>query len=109
MQNNRPHLRHDERYRYRFAKSVSLEEVESTLLLAIMGTESLHGEAQVRLEAAHFLDKGRRSCVIDAGTPVGRDINRLFVGFVNREFGVDAYSVERVSGSASDHSRGTNT
>ena len=85
-----------ELYRYTFRPHVPLEEIEATLLLALWGAESLHGETQVRLDAAHFLDADRRACVIDAGTPVGRDVNRLFVGFVQREFGNDAFRVERV-------------
>jgi hypothetical protein len=85
-----------ELYRYSFLPHVPLEEIEATLLLAVWGTASLHGEAQVRLDAAHFLDRDQRACVIDATTPVGRDINRLFVGFVQREFGNDAFRVERV-------------
>lgn len=83
-------------YRYGFQPQVPLEEVEASLLLALMATESLHGEAQVRLDAAHYLDPDQRACVIEAGTPVGRDINRLFVGFLRREFGEDAFQVERV-------------
>jgi len=82
-------------YRYGFQPQVPLEEVEASLLLALMATESLHGEAQVRLDAAHYLDPIQRACVIEAGTPVGRDINRLFVGFLRREFGEDAFQVER--------------
>ena len=66
------------------------------LLLAVLATESLHGEAQTRLDAAHYLDLTKRACVIDAGTPVGRDLNRLFTGFLNREFGAEAFDVERV-------------
>ncbi len=83
-------------YRYGFQPQVPLEEVVASLLLALMATESLHGEAQVRLDAAHYLDPIQRACVIEAGTPVGRDINRLFVGFLRREFGEDAFQVERV-------------
>ncbi len=83
-------------YRYSFKHNVSLEEVEASLLLAIMGTESLHGEAQVRLDAAHCFDHDQRACVIDASTPVGRDVNRLFAGFLSREFGADAFEVDRV-------------
>ncbi|MBI1900550.1 MAG: hypothetical protein HYS13_05485 [Planctomycetia bacterium] len=83
-------------YRYVFTPQVPTEEIEASLLLAGMAAESLHGEAQVRLDAAHYLDPDRRACVIDAGTPVGRDLNRLFVGFVSREFGPDAFRVERV-------------
>ncbi len=85
-----------ELYRYSFPPHVPLEEIEATLLLALWGAESLHGETQVRLDAAHFLDPDRRACVIDAATPVGRDVNRLFVGFVQREFGNNAFRVERV-------------
>jgi hypothetical protein len=85
-----------ELYRYAFTADVPIEEVEASLLLAVMATESLHGEAQVRLDAAHYLDPAKRACVIDAGTPVGRDINRLFVGFIGREFGADAFTVERI-------------
>jgi|SRR6516225_4838234 hypothetical protein len=86
-----------ELYRYTFPPHVPVEDVEVTLLLALWGAESLHGEFQVRIDAAHFLDADRRACVIDAGTPVGRDVNRLFVGYVRREFGSDAFQVERVN------------
>ena len=85
-----------ETYRYKFTPSVSFEEVESSLVLAIMATESLHGQSQVRLDAAHAVDAAKRSCVVDASTPVGRDINRLFTGFIGREFGPDAFTVERI-------------
>jgi hypothetical protein len=84
-------------YRYTFESDVPLEDLETSLLLAVLSTESLHGEAQVRLDAAHFFDPDQRACVIDATTPVGRDINRLFVGFVRREFGEDSFRVERVN------------
>ncbi len=83
-------------YRYTFTAEAPIEEVEASLLLAVMATESLHGESQTRLDVAHFLDPTKRACVIDAGTPVGRDLNRLFVGFMGREFGEDAFRVERV-------------
>ena len=84
-------------YRYNFVPALPLEDIEASLVLAIMSAESLHGEAQVRLDAAHFFDSDQRTCVIDASTPVGRDVNRLFVGFVSREFGEDAFRVERVN------------
>lgn len=85
-----------ELYRYAFTTEVPIEEVEASLLLAVLATESLHGEAQTRLDAAHYLDLTKRACVIDADTPVGRDLNRLFTGFLNREFGAEAFDVERV-------------
>jgi len=83
-------------YRYTFQADAALEDVEASLLLAILATESLHGEAQVRLDAGHYFDPDRRACVIDATTAVGKDVNRLFVGFLRREFGDDSFTVERV-------------
>jgi hypothetical protein len=83
-------------YRYRFLGPVPIEEVEVSLLLAVLGTESLHGESQTRLDAAHAFDAEQRRCVIEATTPVGRDLNRLFVGFLRREFGEEAFQVERL-------------
>lgn len=89
-------------YRYVFPSALHLEEVEGALLLAVLATESLHGEAQVRLDASHFLDTAARTCVVDASTPVGRDLNRLFAGFLRREFGADAFTVERVPAQSSE-------
>ena len=66
-----------ELFRYTFSADLPTEEIEAALLLALFAAESLHGEAQVRLDAAHFLDTGQRVCFIDAGTAVGRDVNRL--------------------------------
>jgi hypothetical protein len=86
-----------ELYRYSFEPDVPPEDIESSLLLAILATESLHGEAQVRLDAGHVFDPTKRVCVIDANTPVGRDFNLIFVGFLRREFGEDAFRVERVN------------
>jgi hypothetical protein len=83
-------------YCYTFA-AVPAEDVEAALLLALWGTESLHGEVQVRLEAVYSFDPTGRIGVIDAGTPVGRDLNRLFLGFLQREFGPDSFRVNRIA------------
>ena len=85
-----------ELYRYVLSDDVPLDDVEASLLLALIATESLHGESQVRLEASHAMDANGRTCVIEAGCAIGRDLNRLFVGFVRREFGEDSFRVERV-------------
>jgi hypothetical protein len=87
-------------YRYVFAEAIPAEEAEATLVLALLAAESLHGEAQVRLDGAHHFDPDRRACVLDAGTPAGRDLNRLFVGFLRREFGEESFTVERVADTA---------
>jgi hypothetical protein len=83
--------------RYKFDESVIVEDIEAALLLAIWGCEALHGEAQTRLDASHYLDIDSRACVIDAGTAVGRDFNRLFLSFVRRECGEEAFRVERAT------------
>jgi hypothetical protein len=83
-------------FHYTFDPSVSADELEATLLLTILAAESLHGATQLRLYAAHAFDADRRVCVIDARSDVGRDINRIFAGFVQREFGADMFRVERV-------------
>ena len=85
-----------EMYRYEFQQDAPLEEIEEALLLAILATESLHGEAQVRLDAAHYFDPAKHACIIDASTAVGKDVNRLFTGFLVREFGRNAFKVKHV-------------
>lgn len=83
-------------YRYTFDLAVPIEDIEASLLLAVVSVESLHGESQVQLDVHHLLDAARHACVIDASTPVGRDLNRLFVGYLRREFGEDTFRVKRV-------------
>jgi hypothetical protein len=83
-------------YRYRFDDAVPAEEVEATLVLSIFAVEALHGESQTRLDAGHAFDGKRRAVVIDASTDVGRDLNRVFIGFATREFGPGSFRVERV-------------
>jgi len=87
-------------YRYRFTENVSLRDIEETLLLAVLAAESLHGQSRVRLDVAYCIEEGKRACVIDAGTQVGRDISRIFTGFAMCEFGADAFQVERIEGAS---------
>ena len=84
-------------YRYTFRRDVPAEEVEATLLLALLATEALHGEAEVRLDGGHAFDADKGTCVLDAGSAVGRDFARLFTQFVRREFGDDSFTVERIA------------
>ena len=86
-----------ELYRYNFNSNVPLGDVEESLLLAVLATESLHGRSLVRLDASFCLDAGKRSCVVDAATDVGRAIASIFTGFLTREFGEEAFKVERIA------------
>jgi hypothetical protein len=77
-----------------------LGDVQDTLVLALLAGEALHGAAQRRLDAADRLDLPGRACEVAADTPAGRDLNRLFVGFLRRAFGEEAFTVERVADTA---------
>ena len=83
-------------YRYSFDEKTSLTEVRDSLFLAVFSAEGIHGRAQVRLDAAFCLNEKKRACVVDAATPVGRTIAQIFTGLLTREFGEDAFTVERV-------------
>lgn len=85
-----------ELYRYNFDSKVPIRDVEESLLLAVLAAESLHGRSLVRLDASFCLDSHKHSCVVDAATDVGRAIARIFTGFLTREFGEEAFKVERV-------------
>jgi hypothetical protein len=83
-------------HRYTFDEAVPSDELEQTLLLSVLAVESLHGETRVRLDGRFCLRAKARECTIDAGTPVGRDLNRIFAGFVSREFGSTSFRVRRI-------------
>jgi len=82
-------------HRYQFKTTVPADEIESTLLLAVMAVEGLHGVSRVRLEASYCFDPENHACVIDTETIVGQDISRIFTGFAIREYGETAFRVER--------------
>ena len=88
-----------ELFRFGFSDRIDFHDVEETFLLSVIAAECIHGESLVRLDTRHAMDAESRKCVIDATTPVGRDVAKLFVGFLGREFGELSFSVERV-----DHS-----
>lgn len=96
-----------EAYHYEFGTDVPLGDVQEALLLAVLAAESLHGRSRVHLDASFRLDEANRSCVVDAGTDVGRDIARVFTGFLTREFGERAFRVERTSTPPSPSSQET--
>jgi hypothetical protein len=83
-------------YRYTIGASVPAEEVEVTILLALIATEALHGEVESRLDVSHTYDPDRRVVAIDAATPAGRDLSKLLAGFLSTEFGAGSFTVERV-------------
>lgn len=83
-------------HRYAFGSEIPADEIERTLLLAVLAAESLHGKSRVRLDASYSFARDHRVCVISAKTEVGRDICRLFTGFASTEFGERSFRVNTV-------------
>ena len=83
-------------YRYTFSEDIPAHEIESTLYLAILAAESLHGRSEVRLQVSYSMDAEEKACVVDGRTDAGNDVARIFTGFIMREFGEEAFRVERV-------------
>lgn len=83
-------------YRFAFSTPADMAEVEQTLLLAVLAVSCLHGPAAVRLDAGYALDHDTRVLLVDASTPVGRDVTRVFAGLCAREFGDGSFRVEGV-------------
>jgi len=83
-------------YNYRFDTDLPMDAIKGSLLLAVMAVEGLKGRARVQLEARFKLNKNKRSCEIEANTDVGESIARIFTGFLVKEFGENAFKVERL-------------
>lgn len=83
-------------FRFSFSSDVSVDEVEMTLQLATFAVEGLFGMARVRLEFGYYIDTARRVIVVDGTQEVGAAIVHVFMGLLLREFGEDAFRVERV-------------
>ena len=81
--------------KFTFKPDVDLAQAEETLLLSIIATEALHGQAAVRLEARYLFSNEKRACVIERRGKVSEDVVRIFTGFLIHEFGEDVFNVSR--------------
>lgn len=81
---------------YKFSPTVPQAEVGATLLLATWAAEAVHGSVAVRLTAGYSHDPQQGVCVIAVSGRAGRDLNRVFAGLAAKEFGEDAFRVDRV-------------
>ena len=82
-------------YHYQIKDGVLMSAVKDSLLLSIMASESLFGRPRINLEARFRLERVSRVCIIDIGTKVGETIARVFTGLLIREFGEQAFKVEK--------------
>ncbi len=82
-------------YRFRIGDDVPLDEARMSLDLATIVLEGLFSPAAVRLDARYHVNAETRSIVVDASTPVGRALVRVFATLLAREFGDAAFAVRR--------------
>ena len=80
-------------YRYQFEPDVPLEEAETSLVLAIIAAEALHGQPAVRLSLRYLFGEEKRACVIDGDNEVAHQVVLIFTQFLLRQFGDDAFQV----------------
>ena len=80
-------------YTYAFGSTVSMDEVEDSLMIAAMAVEGLHGRSCLRLETDFALDRSRRECWIQATTEVGRDLARVFTSLLSMQVGEKAFDL----------------
>jgi hypothetical protein len=80
--------------RYQFTPGPPFGDVEGALVVAALAVEILFGTEPVQRDAICRTDELTRCCVIDVSTDVGRALNRLFVGFLHRDVGMEAFTVE---------------
>jgi hypothetical protein len=84
-------------YRFQFKETIPAKVIEETLFWAVFNAESVFGKPKVRLDASFLFDREKKVCVIDKTTDVGQHIAQIFTSLVTREFGEDAFKVERLA------------
>lgn len=87
-------------YKYIFNEAIPAQQLEDTFLLAFLAVECLHGRSRARMDIRFTPDKPNRIYTIDTSTDVGRDLNRIFIGFATIEYGASAVKIERTLRSA---------
>lgn len=84
------------KYQFQFNTDVPFEEIDSTLMLATLAAECIHGRTRVQLDARFQAFRKENICWINADNVVGRHIARIFTGLMVRLFGDKAFKVEQV-------------
>lgn len=90
-------------FRFSIAPDVPLSEAELTLQLATFAAEGLFGAARVRLDFGYHLDPNRHAILLDGTKESGAAVVRIFTGLLLREFGEEAFRVDRVSSQSRHH------
>jgi hypothetical protein len=82
-------------FRYQLSSDLSLSQVSAAFEWAFTITEAIHGDVPVLLNGLYSTNADTRTWTIDATTPVGRSLSRLFTGLLRRDFGSHTFTVER--------------
>jgi len=82
--------------RYRFHERVPPEDVEASLVLAILTVETIHTPDELRESGGHAFDASTRTLVMSAEEPAALALNQIFHRLLEREFGRAAFEVELV-------------
>lgn len=83
-------------FRFSISNDVPLVEAEMTLQLATFAAEGLFGSARVRLDFGYHLDTNRHAILVDGSKEAGAAVVKVFASLLLREFGEEAFRVERV-------------
>ncbi len=82
-------------YTYQFDKSLSVNAIKETLLLAVIGAEGIHGATQLKLDNPIKFEKQGRLVTLDASTNIGKAIARIFTNLLQRQFPENNFQVSR--------------
>lgn len=81
-----------QRFEFRFASDVDLDDVEATTKLAFLGARGQHPAPLIRLYARAQLNRARRTVVIIGEEQIAASIAALLVTYLEREFGSGAFT-----------------
>lgn len=83
-------------YRFEFSNKIEPSDIDDLLHLAIFSASSIHGESATLLDVRYRFESGGRTCIIDASTAIGREVARIFTGYIAEEFDEGGFSIQRM-------------
>jgi hypothetical protein len=81
---------------FEFSPDVPIDEIEATFRLALLATETLFGTDRVAIDAVYRIDLDKRAIDVDRSNNVGGTLALVFLGYLRREFGPEAYRMKRI-------------
>ena len=85
-------------YRFTFPEGTERALIEAQLAMAISSAEFAYGEPAVKLSARYYIAEDKPLCLLEASSPVGEHIVKVFTGFMTRGLGEESFCVERIEG-----------